>query len=693
MISKGEGTLTRSDHLGAWTILFVAALAAGILALLVAGPWARDAAAATRKPDLVVSNLSNPPIAAAPEQTFSINSTVKNAGSKKAASSTMRFYLSQDASKGASDTRFAAEQAVQALRPKKIATSTTELAIPASAPFGKFYLLACADDLGQVREKRESNNCRAAATKITVGDDPFEDAPEFSFTPDPLTVTPTLEESRAVTQKIPAFLGGTVTTTAADGTKYTLTLPANALLSEEEITMTPVSGAGNLPGEMDLAAGVDIKPDGLQLMKPAKLTIEPPTGAQLPLDQQTGLSWHGGGEEFHLYAIEESQQLSFELLHFSAYGVGLGTSADRAAALTKMPTRTADQYRQAISELLRSEREAQLKGEPGDPDLDKKLANYLAGYYRDVVRPKMLAAETDDSLAASAIQEGLGWSRQVELLGLSEDPFFAQKEAEVMDSIIKILQNAFNKAFQRCVNENDPSQVPRLLALERQAQLLGISLGDVFDKINRCARFELDFEASTQENNVGALPDGGWSASAGVRMQGLQINGPTFGGIIPGGSKAIEYTSWNIQGTGECHEYTPTGTDVADDPFEVLRLGIKFNVKEEMSPDGRTIRTIYAPEISMPVNANDPNELSTHKWTCGEEEVTHPNTPHFVYTSTLRFLNGTGSSMFEITDWSFQGGSTWATKTYSKGLQADPNQPGMEHGGTITYTLRHVPQP
>ncbi len=159
--------------------------------------------------------------------------------------------------------------------------------------------------------------------------------------------------------------------------------------------------------------------------------------------------------------------------------------------MKKMPTRTADQYRQATSELLREEREAQLNGEPGDPKLEEKLADFLAGYYRDVVRPKMLAAETNDALAPSAIQEGLGWARQVELLGLDQDPFFAAKIDEVWASVEKILQNAFDKSYVRCV-EGDVGQAMRMLAMARMAALLGIELGDVFEHIDSCARFELD---------------------------------------------------------------------------------------------------------------------------------------------------------------------------------------------------------
>ncbi len=684
--------VNRATPVGA-AAAFAVLLSVAVALLVLGGPSAPEASAAGKKPDLVVSQLSSPPGPLEPGQKFRATSTTKNAGQARAAASTTRFYLSGDRLKGTGDVRFAAGQSVGTLGVGNSARATTTLAVPAATkPERSYYLIACADDPKKVGESRETNNCRASAERALVTENPFKTAPEFGFTPNPLTVTPTLEKSRAVTQKVSTWVGGTLTTTASDGTEYTLTLPKGALLSDEEITLTPVSGVGNLPMSGGLAAGVDIKPDGLQLHEPARLTITPPAGAEVPLSRQTGLSWHGGGQEFHLYALEGTEQLSFELSHFSAYGVGSATDSERAAAMKRMPTRTADQYRQANSELLRQEREAQLNGEPGDPRLKEKLADSLAGYYRDVVRPKMLAAETNDSLAGSAIQEGIGWSRQVELLGLSEDPFFAQKEAEVMDSVIKILQNAFDKAFARCVNQNDPSQAVRLLALERHAQLMGVSLGDVFDKLDRCVRFELDFRTALTEDRVDSTEHSGYHATVGARVQGLELPWSTRTNLGLRGEKAFEYTSWNIDGTGECYDYSPLHTDPLN-PFQVNALEIRYNAREEMGPDGQTVRTTYPPEIAMYVSGGTGDEYSTEtSGLCDGGTPTPRQRPHAVYQTALSWLQPTVSTT-PILDWNFQGGSTWATKSFSRSVQPDWSGASTFHGGQSTLTLRHVPQP
>ncbi|MDP9485439.1 MAG: hypothetical protein M3Q49_06555 [Actinomycetota bacterium] len=315
---------------GAATVV-AAALLWVVVALLVLGPSAPEASAAG-KPDLVVSQLSNPPSPLEPGQKFRATSTTKNAGQAKAAASTTRFYLSGDKLKGTGDVRFASGQPVGTLGVGDSARSTTTLTVPAAMkPERSYYLIACADDPKEVAESRETNNCRTSAERVFVTENPFKTAPEFDFTPNPLTVTPTLQDERAVAKTIPTG-GGTISATASDGTKFALSLPAGSLLSEQKITMTPVGQVGGLPMSGGLVAGVDLKPDGLQLHKPARLTITPPAGAEVPLSRQTGFSYHGGGEEFHLYALKGTEQLAFELSHFSAYGVGSATDSERAAS-------------------------------------------------------------------------------------------------------------------------------------------------------------------------------------------------------------------------------------------------------------------------------------------------------------------------------------------------------------------------
>ena len=72
----------------------------------------------------------------------------------------------------------------------------------------------------------------------------------------------TRDQARAASGLI-ATSGGTLTATAADGTTYTLTVPADALLDDTTITLTPVIAIGGFVVGRRLVAAVDAEPSGL----------------------------------------------------------------------------------------------------------------------------------------------------------------------------------------------------------------------------------------------------------------------------------------------------------------------------------------------------------------------------------------------------------------------------------------------
>ena len=150
----------------------VTALAVGLLAVPAFGrPLGRGVttqATAKKLPELGVTSLGNPPAKAQPGDSFTVTASVKNAGKKKAGASTTRFYLSADRKKSGKDPRLAGTRKVKALAPKKLSRGSTKLTIPSATASGRYYLLACADDLRRVRETNERNNCRASNGSVLV---------------------------------------------------------------------------------------------------------------------------------------------------------------------------------------------------------------------------------------------------------------------------------------------------------------------------------------------------------------------------------------------------------------------------------------------------------------------------------------------------------------------------------------------
>jgi CARDB len=120
-------------------------------------------------PDLVVATLSDPPATAAPGGSFSVTDTTKNQGDTPAGASTTRYYLSLNGVKNSRDRLLiSGSRSVPSLAAGASSAGAVTVTIPASLPLATYFLLACSDDTNAVLEGDESNNCRAAATRVLV---------------------------------------------------------------------------------------------------------------------------------------------------------------------------------------------------------------------------------------------------------------------------------------------------------------------------------------------------------------------------------------------------------------------------------------------------------------------------------------------------------------------------------------------
>ncbi|KAF0191633.1 MAG: hypothetical protein FD166_3760, partial [Bacteroidetes bacterium] len=130
--------------------------------------------------------------------------------------------------------------------------------------------------------------------------------------PNPLTVQASFEYDLVVTALIGPE-GGVLSLTDSKGINYLLEIPANAILLEMEVSMTPVSDISNWPLDGKLLAGVHLEPDGWLMYEPAMLTITLPETSDDGLAQM-GFGFNGGGEEFHLTTAHlQPMQLSTQL--------------------------------------------------------------------------------------------------------------------------------------------------------------------------------------------------------------------------------------------------------------------------------------------------------------------------------------------------------------------------------------------
>lgn len=327
----------------------------------------------------------------------------------------------------------------------------------------------------------------------------------------PVTLETTLDTAGAVAKVISAATGGTLSATGSDGTRYRLSIPGGALLSDETITLVPIASMKGLPLSGGSVAAVHIEPSGLQLMKAATLTIR--AQREVPVGEQVAFAYYGGGSDAHHVPLSpDPRRVEMKLLHFSGYGFGQAAPNDPGRQALERASANEARLQSRLAQILDRERERQANGEKAS-DVSGDISAAAVEYYDAVLRPLMQIAESDDRMAACCIQRYLGWERSLQLLGLvSDDAKAAVADAELERrrtegnaSSAKILANALEKGRERAVKScregHDLNAVTKLLSLERQMQLLGVS--DEHDdgaakasaEMQRCFSFDVEFDS------------------------------------------------------------------------------------------------------------------------------------------------------------------------------------------------------
>jgi hypothetical protein len=158
---------------------------------------------------------------------------------------------------------------------------------------------------------------------ILVGNPGCSDDPSAPEEPSESNVS--VESSNRETATIGPS-GGSISTTSSAGVTYTLDIPAGAIPGDVEIAITPVTSIDNLPFEGRLEGAVRLGPSGLQLFKPALLTIAraPSTSGT---EQLVGFGYEGDADSFEpAAAIDGTTEIRVPITHFS--GAGAASSED-----------------------------------------------------------------------------------------------------------------------------------------------------------------------------------------------------------------------------------------------------------------------------------------------------------------------------------------------------------------------------
>lgn len=299
---------------------------------------------------------------------------------------------------------------------------------------------------------------------------PYEFIPQ---TPNPYTTTIALESTRAAEASIPTTGGGLVAT-SANGTRYTLSVPADALLATTTIRLTPISSAPGLFTAGGLAGAVELQPAGLHFFKAVTLEVQPAT--VLPAAQQISFMSQTGGTDVFPYPLDpDPSRILFHLTHFTDVFVGSETAL-QAAPGTMIPSSWEEQYQKEMEELIRREREAWETTGAGLSDFSEMLNAIMRGYFEKVVLPILNRSMNDCSYAKDNFYRALGWARQATLLGGEGDeqkpgPLAAEIDA-VMQALVASVDKCWTELTEPCLDRDSPSQMQEAIDLARRGQLL-----------------------------------------------------------------------------------------------------------------------------------------------------------------------------------------------------------------------------
>jgi hypothetical protein len=413
-----------------------------------------------------------------------------------------------------------------------------------------------------------------------------------------------LDTAHAVTKPIAAADGGTLTATAGNGTKLTLTIPKDALTADLTVTVTPVTSLGGLPKGSKFLGGVQLSPDGTGLLKDATLTIE----TNAPAKNLRAIGWTGAGKDPYTYKAKRvGGAIQVSVIHFSGTGAGDVTSHwDAVNALV-------DAY----------------------PRIHQELVN----------------ATTTDSVAIArqAVGDWLAWERELQIL---QAYVILDKRKELREVLLpKVFKRMIEESSQRCKERHDVAdEVLFLTGLQRQVQLLGLGAlnAQIEQTRNQCAIFELDFESV-----ITGIVSGG-HATAGVRVKALKLSAANdFENEAP-----LEYQrfEWLPEAQGECVVVTaPRG----DEPFRA-KLS---SVGDGDDPPGVNVGD---PHIVMHVFGGTTSETVTV--TCPNSAPLTVTLSFWGGLFKAFHHNDSAPYSLLIDDWEYVGTSLFARKTYSQSV-------------------------
>ena len=389
--------------------------------------------------------------------------------------------------------------------------------------------------------------------------------------------------------------GGTIVAHGASGATFTLTVPAGALLQPTEITVTPVTSMSGNEVAASSVATADLAPSGLEFMRAATLHIDLPTA---PTGRVVGIGYSGDGQDFHLMpAVPGTTPQSFDIpvLHFSGNGVSGASAAAIISLAQQIGASAQSRLEQAIGAVL-----GKKAGEALTAGDIAQITALLGDYYTQVVKPRLVAAQTDDKQLKSAAETYWGWERATELLGLGS-AFDAQR-SEGRELVITAIVNHYRQSYGRCAQQHNTREIEELIAIIHVMQVMGaadrLPPGDIQTAAG-CADMRLEFTSTI--NFAGGFEV--WQTHGEVALP--YVIGATSFSTMMGSHSIVSFSSRVTPTCSNSYANTDGQIAVVDFAFERDSAGIK-NVRLAYDPHvggPQSMVTVTCPGLPVPLPA------------------------------------------------------------------------------------------
>jgi len=323
--------------------------------------------------------------------------------------------------------------------------------------------------------------------------------------PDPINLEITLEEGNTIEKEI-GTEGGSLEGLGADGTRYLLEIPPDALSSTATIRLTPAEWVNGLPFEGESQGLVNLEPKGLVFFTPAELSIFP--AAWGGAGEILAYGSRDFGEDFHLYPEEEIEGgLKLRINHFSNYGV---QNAEVQRVTKEYVPSEAESYahdQQATIINYIDGEDAQLEA----------LVKIQREWFTYSVEVNLADAALDADLIDRAVGEFLSWRSDIDSLDaiLEGDGELARRlSSEIergLEAMAAALKFGIENAYDSCVVEEDFEASLRMVRYTLLTTGLdlwgrsGLDQDQVQQQFTTCFQFEFvftsNFEGTTKTNN------------------------------------------------------------------------------------------------------------------------------------------------------------------------------------------------